>query len=86
MCDARETRPLRFMTAPLFFAVLLCYVLFFQHGITVVLLIPNEKRVVGIVVGRHGLRLKTILATSHSLITVEKCVPYVLQLPKNNWL
>ncbi|CAN0024155.1 unnamed protein product, partial [Laminaria digitata] len=42
-----------------------------QHGITVVLLIPNEKRVVGIVVGRHGLRLKTILATSHSLITVE---------------
>lgn len=44
----------------------------YQHGLTVVLLIPNEKRVVGIVVGRHGLRLKTILAVSHCIITVEK--------------
>lgn len=46
--------------------------LLIQHPITVVLLIPNEKRVVGIVVGRHGLRLKTILSTSKCTITVEK--------------
>lgn len=43
-----------------------------QHAITLILLIPNEKRVVGIVVGRHGLRLKKILDTSHCTITVEK--------------
>lgn len=49
-----------------------CAVLLMQHAITMILLIPNEKRVVGIVVGRHGLRLKKILDTSHCTITVEK--------------
>ncbi|CAM9615058.1 unnamed protein product, partial [Choristocarpus tenellus] len=42
-----------------------------EHPITVILLIPNEKRVVGIVVGRHGFRLKKILDVSRCFITVE---------------